>query len=68
MSHENGTFVLLKDGTAKCYSPKFHEHIVPRLNELYREAPGADYLIVQVVGTVPKPSKPIINSFYAEKS
>lgn len=68
MSHDNGTFILLKKGVAICYSPKFHEHIVPRLNDEYEKDPGAEYVIVQVVGTVEKPKTPVIHSIYKAQS
>ena len=61
MTHPNGTFILLQDGKAVCYSSTF-DIVLDRLQTLYPGTPGADYLITQVVGTVDRPTKPSIRS------
>lgn len=63
MSSKNGTFILLQNGQAKCYDSSYPT-IVSRLQELYRAAPTAEYLITQVMGTVDKPAPPVIRSIY----
>ena len=63
MTHPNGTFILLADGKAVCYSSTFHI-IVDRLQTMYPGNPGVEYVITQIVGTVDKPIKPAIRSIY----
>lgn len=63
----NGEFILLKDGKANIYTTDF-ESIELRLADEFRNDRNAEYLIVQVVGTVEKPNIPIIHSIYKAQS
>ena len=63
MSRQHGEFVLLIDGKANCYTSDY-QIIVGRLNEQFQKNPAAEFIITQVVGTVDKPTKPVINCIY----
>jgi hypothetical protein len=62
MSRTHGDFVLLIDGNANCYAD--YPTIVERLNSEYPKRPASEFLIKQIVGTVDKPTKPVINCIY----
>jgi hypothetical protein len=66
MSTAHGTFVLLIDGKANCYSSNY-DIIVARLGSEYEKHPSADFLITQVVGTVDKPKAPVVRCVYGAK-
>jgi len=63
MSTEHGSFVLLIDGKANCYSSTY-DTIIGRLNEQYAKNPASTFLITQVVGTVDKPKVPVVHCIY----
>jgi hypothetical protein len=63
MSAAHGTFVLLIDGKANCYSSTY-DTIIARLSSEYEKHPSADFLITQVVGTVDKPKVPVVHCIY----
>jgi hypothetical protein len=60
---KHGEFILLMDGKAVCYASDF-ETIKSRLNELYAKNPASDFIITQIVGTVDKPTVPVIHCVY----
>jgi len=60
---QHGEFILLMDGKAVYYGSHF-ETIKPRLNELYAKNPASNFIITQVVGTVDKPTVPVIHCVY----
>lgn len=63
MTHQHGTFILLQEGKAVCYASDFNT-IRIRLTDLFAKNATADYAIAQVVGTVDKPTIPVIHSVY----
>jgi hypothetical protein len=63
MNRTHGDFVLLIDGNANCYASDYPT-IVDRLNSEYPKRPASEFLITQIVGTVNKPTKPVINCIY----
>ena len=66
MSTKHGSFILLIDGKANCYTSDY-DTITDRLNEQYAKSPASDFLIVQIVGTVDKPKTPVVHSVYGAK-
>ena len=64
---QHGEFILIMDGKAVCYCSNFGmlEH---RLNELYAKNPASNFIITQVVGTVDKPTVPVIHCVYNAKN
>ena len=60
---QHGEFILLMDGRAVCHCSHF-ETIKHRLHELYAKDPGSTFVITQVVGTVDKPTVPVIHCVY----
>jgi hypothetical protein len=64
---QHGEFILLMEGTAVCYCADF-ETIKSRLNELYAKNPASTFIITQVVGTVDKPTVPVIHCVYNAKN
>jgi hypothetical protein len=63
MSRKHGDFVLLIDGNASCYASDYRT-IVDRRNSDYPKRPAAEFLILQIVGTADKPTRPVINCIY----
>jgi hypothetical protein len=63
MRYGHGSFVLLIDGKANCYSSTY-DTIIARLNEQYEKSPSSDFLITQIVGTVDKPKVPVVRCVY----
>lgn len=59
----HGSFVLLIDGKATCYASDY-DIIIARLNDRYATNPASEFLITQVVGTVDRPTKPVVHSVY----
>jgi hypothetical protein len=66
MSYAHGTFVLLIDGKANCYTSDY-DIITQRINEQYPKHPASEFLITQIVGTVDKPKVPVIHCVYGAK-
>ena len=63
----NGEFILLKNGVASLYTSDFQD-IEIRLEQEFRKDCNAEYVIVQVVGTVERPKTPVIHSIYKAQS
>lgn len=63
MSRTHGEFVLLIDGRANVYASDY-QTVVGRLNEQFQKNPASEFLITQIVGTVDKPTNPVINCIY----
>lgn len=66
MSHKNGEFILLQAGKAVCYA-RDYDTIIGRLTELFAKSPADDFVITQVVGTVDRPTRPVVHSVYGAK-
>lgn len=63
MSLQHGSFILLQDGKAVCYSSDYAT-ITERLTGMFAKLSNAEYVITQVVGTVDKPQTPVVHSVY----
>lgn len=63
----NGEFILIKEGTAIMYTTGW-DMLRHRLEEEYAKDPAAEYVITQVVGTVDKPTPPVVHSVYESKT
>lgn len=63
MTYVNGEFMLLKSGMRTVRASDYNT-VLERLYQDHAKEPQAEYVIVQVVGTVGKPAKPIVHSIY----
>lgn len=63
MSREHGSFILLKNGTVNVYVSKY-EDLIERLNREFEKDSNAEYIITQIVGTVDKPTAPVVRCIY----
>jgi hypothetical protein len=62
----HGDFVLLIDGNVNCYASDY-DTIIGRINEQYAKNPAREFLITQIVGTVDKPTVPVVRCAYGAK-